>query len=81
MSVVALQHRHLPQVDITQREGKAYVQEYYLLVRKVTRVVNKDKNGNLTSCGTCSAIIDYNQSEYFETFNIQGGVTYQTVGG
>jgi hypothetical protein len=62
------------------REGKAFVQEYYLLVRKVNRVVNKDKNGNV-SYGTYSAITDYNQSELFETFNIQGGVTYQTVKG
>ncbi|MDR2266254.1 MAG: hypothetical protein LBE09_01530 [Christensenellaceae bacterium] len=61
--------------------GEAYVQQYYLLVRKVTRVVNKDKNGNITSHSNYAAITVWAQSGLFETFDIQGGINYRTIGG
>lgn len=52
-------------VACNSRESKAYVRRYYMLVRKVHRVANKDKHGNVTSYGTYTATTDSNQSGYF----------------
>ncbi|MDR3186153.1 MAG: hypothetical protein LBU04_05030 [Christensenellaceae bacterium] len=63
------------------RSGNAYIPQYYLLVRKVSRVVNRDKKGKITY-GSYSVAVDSNQSGYFETFDFTShNVTYKTIKG
>lgn len=56
--------------------ASAYVYEYYLHVYKVTRDVNKDKDGNVTGHSNYAMTVDYDLSGTFESFDLQNGVGY-----